>query len=123
MSALRTVVLDTIDHGPVTVECPPWCIGHGWQVGAGIGRDDVTHNSVRVKASADTYSYGVQSLLLVWMTWAPFVELVPRVRVELDLQGDYEAEEVHHLAGVLRTAATRMEAVAAEAIAARGDAV
>lgn len=121
MSAPRIVTLDTIDHGPVTVDCPPWCIGHGWQVGQGIGRNDITHNSVRVKAAADTYSYGVQSLMRTWMTWAPFVELVPRVFVELDLTGEYEAEEVTHLAGVLRTAASRLEKVAAETIRLRGD--
>jgi hypothetical protein len=41
--------------------------------------------------------------------------------VELDLQGEYEAEEITHLAGVLRTAAVRMEKVAAEAIRLRGE--
>ncbi|WP_405671519.1 hypothetical protein OG848_08330 [Streptomyces canus] len=116
-----TVTLQTIDHGPVTFECPPWCIGHGWQVGAGIGRNDIVHNSVRVKASADTFSHGYDTVLRTWMAWAPFVDLVPRVAVELDLTGDFEAEEVTHLAGVLRTAAGRMEKVAAEAIRARGE--
>ncbi|MGW4434710.1 DUF6907 domain-containing protein [Streptomyces sp. NPDC004596] len=118
MSAPRTVTLETIDHGPVTFEEPPWCIGHHWQ--QDIGRNDITHRSVRVKAPADTYSYGMQQLLQVWMSWAPFVELVPRVAVVLDLLGEYEAEEITHLAGVLRTAAARMEMVAAEAIALRG---
>ncbi|MFH8799676.1 DUF6907 domain-containing protein [Streptomyces sp. NPDC017936] len=120
MSA-RTVALETIDHGLVVFEEPAWCVGHGWQMGAGIGRNDITHNSVRVKAAADTYSYGVQTLLCVHTSWAPFVELVPRVVVELDLAGEYEAEEITHLAGVLRTAATRMERVAAETIRLRGE--
>jgi hypothetical protein len=62
---LRTVTLPTIDHGLVTFDCPNWCIGHGWQVGQGIGRNDITHNSVRVKAAADTFSYGIQSLMRV----------------------------------------------------------
>lgn len=123
MSALRTVVLQTKDHGQVEFDCPDWCIGHGWQVGRYIGRNDIVHNSVRVKAATDTYSHGYWTLLRVWMTWAPFVELVPRVAVELDLDGDFEAEEIGHLAGVLRTAATRMEQVAAQAIAVRGDVV
>ncbi|MDF2712327.1 MAG: hypothetical protein K0R62_7979 [Nonomuraea muscovyensis] len=119
MTAPRTVVLMTIDHGPVEVECPAWCIGHGWQIGRHIGRNDITHNSVRVKAASDTYSHGYWTLLRAWMTWAPFVELVPRVAIELDLDGDFEAEEVDHLAGVLRTAATRLELVASSAIQAR----
>ncbi|WP_329240541.1 DUF6907 domain-containing protein [Streptomyces canus] len=121
MSAPRTITLTTVDHGPVTFDCPGWCIGHGWQVGAGIGRNDITHNSVRVKAAADTYSHGYETVLRTWMSWAPFVELVPRVAVEVDLTGDFEAEEISHLAGVLRTAATRMEGVAAEAIQMRGE--
>ncbi|MEU8688811.1 hypothetical protein [Streptomyces sp. NPDC048665] len=115
----RTIVLATIDAGPVEVDEPAWCVGHAWQ--RDIGRNDITHRSVRVTAAADTYSHGYQPLLRVCMAWAPFVELVPRVVVELDLQGEYEAEEVSHLAGVLRTAAARMEAVAAEAIRLRGD--
>ncbi|MFD8453906.1 DUF6907 domain-containing protein [Streptomyces coelicoflavus] len=123
MTEPRTVVLETIDHGQVEVECPDWCIGHGWQVGAGIGRNDIVHKSVTVKAASDTYSYGYVSLLRVWMAWAPFVELVPRVSVEVDVQGDYEAEEIGHLAGALRTAANRMEAVAEHAIQIRGDVV
>ncbi|MER5468028.1 hypothetical protein [Streptomyces sp. NPDC002685] len=117
----RTVTLNTMDYGPVTFECPAWCIGHGWQPDGEIGRNDIAHNSVRVKAAADTYSQGLQSLMRVWMTWAPFAELVPRVSVVLDLHGDFEAEEITHLAGVLRTAAARMERVAAEAILIRGD--
>ncbi|MEV7976221.1 hypothetical protein [Streptomyces sp. NPDC086519] len=121
MSGLRRVTLDTIDHGPVTFDCPAWCVGHGWQVGAGIGRNDISHNSVRVKVIADTYSYGVQTPLRTWMSWAPFVDLVPRVVVDLELQGEYEAEEVSHLAGVLRTAAARLETVAAETIRLRGE--
>lgn len=123
MSGARTVVLETIDHGEVEVVCPPWCIGHGWQIGRHIGRDDITHNSVRVKAASDTYSQGYQTILRVWMSWAPFLELVPRVVVEVDVDGTYEAEEVGHLAGALRTAAARLELVAAQAIQAREDAV
>ncbi|MEU2288061.1 hypothetical protein ABZ614_40175 [Streptomyces sp. NPDC013178] len=123
MTGTRIVTLDTLDHGPVTVECPAWCVGHGWQMGAGIGRNDIVHNSIRVKAASDTFSHGYVTVLRTWMTWAPFTELVPRVSVEVDMQGDYEAEEVSHLAGVLRTAATRMEKVAAEAIRLRGDLV
>lgn len=121
MSAPRLVTVDTVDHGQVTVECPAWCIGNGWQVGRGVGRNDIAHNSVRVKAAIDTYSTDHLSFMAARITWAPFVELVPRVFVELDLAAEMEAEEVTHLAGVLRTAATRLESVAAEAIRMRGD--
>lgn len=122
MNAPRLVTLDTIDHGAVTFECPAWCIGHGGQVGIGIGRNDIAHNSVRVKASVDTYSTGFLAFMAAQITWAPFIELVPRVLVTFDLDGaTFEAEEVTHLAGVLRTAATRLERVAAQAILLRGE--
>ncbi|MGW3727324.1 DUF6907 domain-containing protein [Streptomyces sp. NPDC000851] len=117
----RTVTLDTIDHGPVTFDCPAWCIGHGWQVGAGIGRNDITHNSVRVKAAANTDTHGLVPLLNTWVTWAPFAELAPRVAVEVYLQGDFEAEDVFQLTRGLRVAGMRMEKVATEAIRLRED--
>ncbi|MGC2997438.1 DUF6907 domain-containing protein [Streptomyces sp. G35A] len=120
-AAGRSVTLETIDHGRVTFDCPAWCVGHGWQQGAGIGRNDITHKSITVTAAADTFSHGYATVLRAWMSWAPFVDLVPRVAVEVDLQGEFEAEEITHLAGVLRTAAGRVEKVAAEAIRLRGE--
>ncbi|MFI8303702.1 DUF6907 domain-containing protein [Streptomyces sp. NPDC085927] len=118
---VRTVTLDTLDSGPVSFDCPAWCIGHGWQEGATVGRNDITHNSVRVKAAVDTESYGLMPVLTARISWAPFVELVPRVAVEVDLVGDFEAEEIAGVAGALRTAAARLENVAAEALRLRGD--
>ncbi|MFE7648655.1 DUF6907 domain-containing protein [Streptomyces phaeoluteigriseus] len=117
----RTVALQTIDHGEVAFTEPTWCVGHGWQAGAGIGRNDITHNSVRVKAGAATEAHGWVPMMSAQISWAPFVELVPRVVVELDLVGEFEAEEVTHVAGALRTAASRIERVAAEAIRLRGE--
>ncbi|MGY1579771.1 DUF6907 domain-containing protein [Streptomyces sp. MN13] len=121
MDSLRTVTLETIDHGPVTFDCPSWCIGHAWQVGAGIGRNDITHNSVRVKAGVDTESHGWLPLMNAWVTWAPFVELVPVVAVELSVQADFPAEDVTHLMSGLDTVQRRLAVVAAEAIRLRGE--
>jgi hypothetical protein len=28
VNAPRTITLPTIDHGPVTLTCPAWCVGH-----------------------------------------------------------------------------------------------
>jgi hypothetical protein len=119
--ATRTVTVDTMDHGPVTVEEPAWCTGHGWQVGGSIGRNDITHNSVRVKATAETESYGLVPLMNAQISWAPFAEMVPLVAVELDLQHTFPAEDVAHVAAGLRMAADRLEKVAAEAIRLRGE--
>jgi len=42
MSEPRTVTVRTIDHGPVTVVCPPWCLG---QHEDGGYRADILHCS------------------------------------------------------------------------------
>ncbi|WP_060902773.1 DUF6907 domain-containing protein [Streptomyces europaeiscabiei] len=114
MNTPRVVTLDTIDRGLVTVDEPAWCIGHGWQ--RDIGRNDITHNSVRAKSWVDTETYGREPLLTTRVTWAPFVELVPVVTVEMDVIGDYSAEDALKVARGLRIAACRLERVAAEAI-------
>lgn len=31
MTETRTVTVPTIDHGPITITCPPWCTGHAGQ--------------------------------------------------------------------------------------------
>lgn len=121
MSASRTVTLDTIDHGQVTFDCPAWCIGHGWQVGAGIGRNDIAHNSVRVKAGVETDGHGWLPMLNVYISWAPFRELVPIVAVDLQVQADFEAEEIASVIRGMETAVARLGAVAAEAIRLRGE--
>lgn len=117
----RRWTLETIDHGPVEVECPPWCIGHGWQVGASIGRNDITHRSVRVKAGTVTETHDWVPMLAACISWAPFRELVPVISLVLDTEGDYAAEDGRHLAEGLRVAATRIEALATEAIRLRGE--
>ncbi|MET8947444.1 hypothetical protein ABZX30_28845 [Streptomyces sp. NPDC004542] len=117
----RAVTLETMDHGLVEVECPPWCIGHGWQIGAGIGRNDITHRSVRVKTGTVTETREWAPLLAVWVSWAPFRELVPVISLVLDAEGDYQAEDGRHLAEGLRLAASRIEALATEAIRLRGE--
>ncbi|MET7431981.1 hypothetical protein ABZT16_23810 [Streptomyces flaveolus] len=117
----RRWVLDTIDHGQVEVECPSWCIGHGWQVGKGIGRDDITHNSVRVKAGAVTDADEWAPMLTAYISWAPFRELVPVISLVLDAEGDFQAEDGPRVAEGLRVAASRIEALATEAIRLRGE--
>lgn len=121
MSAPRTVTLDTIDHGPVTFTCPAWCSGHGWQVGAGIGRNDITHNSVRVKAGTFTEADEWLPVLAAQVSWAPFREQVPVISLLLDVEGDFAAEDGRHIAEGLRVAASQIEALATEAIRLRGE--
>ena len=121
MSASRTVVIDTVDHGRVELDEPAWCIGHGTELGREVYRDDVTHNSVRVKAGAVTESRGWVPVLMTYISWAPFRELVPVISLVLDAEGDFAAEDGRNVAEGLRVAATRIEQVAAEALRLRGE--
>lgn len=115
----RRVSVDTIDHGLVEVDEPAWCIGHAWQ--RDIGRDDITHRSVRVKTGTVTESRGWLPMLTAWVSWAPFRELVPVISLVLDAEGDLAAEDGRHVAEGLRVAASRIERLAADAIRLRGD--
>ncbi|MEU3363885.1 hypothetical protein [Streptomyces pseudogriseolus] len=119
LPASRPVTLETIDHGPVTVSCPAWCIGHHWQQDP--GRDDITHRSVRVKTGTVTESRGWLPMLTAWVSWAPFREIVPVISLVLDAEGDLAAEDGHRVAEGLRLAASRIEQLATEAIRLRGD--
>lgn len=114
------VTITTIDHGPVTVAEPSWCIGHHWQ--RDIGRSDICHRSVRVKSGVDLDARGRLPLLTAHVSWAPFRELVPVVTLLLDVEGDFAAEDSLRVAEGLRLAAARLEQVAAEAIRLRGEA-
>jgi hypothetical protein len=118
---IRTVTLNTMDHGPVTFECPSWCIGHGWQPDGQIGRNDIAHNSVRVKAGTETDGHGWVPMLAARISWAPFAELVPVVSVEMFLGHDFSAEEISQVVAGLQTAQRRLERLAAEAIRLRGE--
>lgn len=117
----RTIVLNTLDHGPVEFDCPSWCVGHGWQIDATIGRNDITHNSVRVKAGAVTEAHGWVPMMNAQISWAPFAELVPVVTLELSVQHDFPAEDVAHVVQGLADCIKRLEQVAAEAIRLRGE--
>lgn len=117
----RTVVIDTVDHGRVELDEPAWCVGHGAELGRDVYRDDVTHNSVRVKAGAVTESLGWLPMLTAYVSWAPFRELVPVISLVLDAEGDVAAEDGRLVAEGLRLAASRIEALAAEAIRLRGE--
>lgn len=122
MSAPRTVTITTFDHGEVTVPEPAWCVGHEWQPNP--HRADITHNSIRVKASMHTDSRGLTQFMRAYISHAPFREIEPEpfpvVSVELDLALDLDPDDTRNLAEALRSAAFRLERVAAEAERLRG---
>lgn len=71
MSAPRTVTVPTLDHGPVTIPEPAWCIGH-----EGLHpeyRVDLDHRGPTLEL--DFGDHGLWNALLVQ---APFVTLSSR---------------------------------------------
>lgn len=117
----RTIVLNTLDHGLVELDEPSWCVGHGLEMGRPVYRHDLTHNSVRVKAGAVTEAHGWVPMMNAQISWAPFVELVPVVTLELSVQHDFPAEDVAHVVQGLADCIKRLEQVAAEAVRLRGE--
>jgi len=117
----RTIIIDTVDHGPVELVEPGWCVGHGTELGNLVFRSEITHNSVRVKAGATTEMYGWLPMMHARISWAPFVEQVPVVSVVLDVEGDFPAEDVPHVMQGLADVIRRLDMVATEAIRLRGE--
>ncbi|WP_316740457.1 DUF6907 domain-containing protein [Streptomyces sp. MK7] len=117
----RTIAIDTVDYGRVEVVEPAWCIGHGREMGVPVYRDDITHNSVRVKAGTDTETHGWLPMLTACVSWAPFREIVPVITLIVDVEHDFEAEDGRRVAEGLRLAASRIEVLATEAIRLRGE--
>lgn len=121
MSA-RTVTLETLDHGLLTVPEPGWCRGEHAQP---VYRSDITHNSVTVKAAAQTDRHGRVPLLQVHISHAPYLELhsepYPVVSVQLDCVEDFIAEDIPQLLEGLRSVEQVLASIAAEAIRLRGE--
>ncbi|MET8449321.1 hypothetical protein [Streptomyces sp. NPDC005209] len=79
----RTIVIDTVDHGPVTVEEPAWCLGHA---GDPVGfRADIVHKGRIVAASVET-ARGTVEFLPARISWGPFGELLPEPFPVVDVE-------------------------------------
>lgn len=117
MSA-RTVTLQTIDHGMVTVPEPGWCRGHEGELPC--YRLDITHNATMVRAAATTDRHGHVQLLQAYISHAPYLEQAtepyPIISVVLDCKKDFVAEDIPQLIEGLRSVERVLEFVAAEAI-------
>lgn len=57
MSAVRTVTVPTTDRGPVTVEEPPWCVGHAGQPADALV--DLSHRSAEHPLGSPTDPVGI----------------------------------------------------------------
>lgn len=71
MSDPRTVTVDTIDHGPVTVPEPFWCSGFHPPGGY---RADIAHDGEEVALVVDTACHGEVRVLSAALYQAPFSE-------------------------------------------------
>ncbi|MGV9242635.1 DUF6907 domain-containing protein [Streptomyces sp. NPDC003710] len=118
----RTATVRTLDHGEITIPEPAWCIGHHWQPKP--ARADITHNSVRVKATAMTAGHGLLEIFQAHVSHAPYAELQPEphpiVTVQLDIELSFDAEDVPKVVQALHVAAMRLDRLADEALRLRG---
>ncbi|MFF3912701.1 DUF6907 domain-containing protein [Streptomyces sp. NPDC001852] len=109
----RTIVVDTLDAGPVEVEEPSWCLGHeGWPLGY---RADITHNGPAVTAEVEA-ARGTVNFLEAHVTWAPFGELArepyPLAYVEGLEPATVDAAELRMVAARLAVYADRLRDMA-----------
>ncbi|MEU1559491.1 hypothetical protein ABZ504_03095 [Streptomyces mirabilis] len=111
-----TVILQTEDHGEVTVPEPVWCTGHDDEYVGHLA--DLTHNGVHVRAGAVTYAHGYLELLDAYISHAPYGELHPEAHpvlsLHLDLDLDATPEDSRKVAQALRVASLRIDRVADE---------
>ncbi|QIY72031.1 hypothetical protein HEP84_25670 [Streptomyces sp. RLB1-33] len=110
----RTVTLETLDRGLITVPEPGWCKGHEGEPPQRY--TDLTHNSVTVRAAG---------MLEAHLSQAPYLGVEPEphpiVAVQLDCVEDFTAEDIPQLVEELRSVEKVLSFVAAEAIRLRGE--
>ncbi|MGW1616559.1 DUF6907 domain-containing protein [Streptomyces sp. NPDC002285] len=106
MNAPRTVTVNTLDHGPLTLTCPAWCT---------VEHDDDVH---RVDVSHDGTEHviapGGREVLRALLTQAPFsnVDRTAGLYVEVaDLAGTRTPDEVEQLADALVESAEQLRAL------------
>jgi hypothetical protein len=112
----RTVTINTADHGPVTVVCPPWCTG---QHPAGLLREEIHHQGPAIDILVGT-ERGPRRLAELFMWRTPYP--VPSDRHSDDvyvavhlLDGDhfgYDVTGLENLATDLIKAAAKIRRIA-----------
>jgi hypothetical protein len=113
----HTATIHTLDHGPVTIPCPPWCTGAGHP--NGVERDTIAHTGPSINVMVDT-ERGPRRLLELLMWQDPFPTPANRhsddvyVAVQL-LDGDhfgYDVQGIEDLVTDLIEAAAKVRRVA-----------
>lgn len=87
MTAPRTVIVQTLDHGPVALEEPSWCV---IEHPAGNHRSGIRHDGVEHAASVDVPGRGRVEFLTANLTQFPFAEHGSRnVKVVVEIDGEH----------------------------------
>lgn len=87
MSAPHTVTVETLDHGPVVLEEPSWCV---IEHPAGNHRSGIRHDGVEHAASVDVPGRGRVEFLKANLTQFPFAEHGSRdVAVVVEIDGEH----------------------------------
>ncbi|MGW2292299.1 DUF6907 domain-containing protein [Streptomyces phaeochromogenes] len=86
MSTPRTVTVSTVDHGPVTLPEPSWCMGHHEDGGS---RVDIQHEGLETTLTLPTRS-GPVAHLTATLESRPFVDdpFLRGVFVNVGIDGD-----------------------------------
>jgi hypothetical protein len=119
-TSARTVTVSTVDHGPVTITCPPWCTdAHP----AGGYRVDIAHAGREVPFDVVT-SRGTATVLLAALEQRPYTEAAPGtgVFVAVEIGGDCypsSPEQLENLADALTGHAVGLRALAVQLAALR----
>ncbi|WP_405359812.1 hypothetical protein OG535_13325 [Kitasatospora sp. NBC_00085] len=111
----RTATVRTVDHGPVTVPCPPWCLGVHED---GLDLVDLAHEGPETALTVDTPLGGVQ-LLDAGLCQYPYSSNPDdrEVKVAVLLGADWhqlDHDELRMLAAQLVVHAGRLRDLAAE---------
>jgi hypothetical protein len=98
VSAARTVTVHTIDHGPVTIPEPSWCLGVHTAEGY---REDIEHQGQPVRLTVDTPCHGKEQVLEAVLFQRPFSTHGPTgPLVAVDFTADLHEYDSRHLAGL-----------------------
>ncbi|MFK0217739.1 DUF6907 domain-containing protein [Streptomyces vinaceus] len=86
MSAPRTVIVQTLDHGPVVVVEPDWCV---IEHPDGNHRSGIRHDGIEQAATVDVPGHGRVSFLKANLCQFPFAEYSSRdVKVAVEIDGE-----------------------------------
>lgn len=122
MTGPRTAIVDTLDHGQITVRCPTWCEGHE---DAPQYRVDVTHVGADEPLTLPTRR-GPVTHLVTALEVRPYVDdpFLQRVFVNVGIGGDWYptglagleamADELEAQADELRDRARRLAVLLSE---------